>query len=200
MKRVALYSRVSTDKQECANQLLQLRAFAASQGWEIVHEFVDQGISGGTSDRPQFQAMFSAASKRKFDVLLFWSLDRLSREGALETLQHLNRLTGYGVAYRSFTEQYLDSCGIFKDAVLSILAVVARQERVRRSERTKASIENRRAQGKRVGPEARIDHTRVRALRANGMSFPGIAREMGISVGAAWKACSSLQGACKITV
>jgi DNA invertase Pin-like site-specific DNA recombinase len=188
--RCALYSRVSTDKQECENQLLQLRTFAASQGWEVVHEFVDQGISGGTSDRPAFQEMFSAASKRKFDVLLFWSLDRLSREGALETLQHLNRLTGYGVAWRSFSEQYLDSCGLFKDAVLSILAVIAKQERVRRSERTKASIERRRAEGKRVGPEARIDHSRVRALRAEGKSFPAIARELKISVGAAWKACA----------
>jgi DNA invertase Pin-like site-specific DNA recombinase len=130
---------------------------------------------------------YTRSNLRIFSVLASRSLDRLSREGALETLQHLNRLTGYGVAYRSFMEQYLDSCGIFKDAVLSILAVVARQERVRRSERTKASIENRRAQGKRVGPEARIDHTRVRALRAKGMSFPGIAREMGVSVGVAWR-------------
>jgi DNA invertase Pin-like site-specific DNA recombinase len=87
--KCALYSRVSTDRQECENQLLQLRTFAASQGWEIVREFIDQGISGGTSDRPAFQEMFSAASKRKFDVLLFWSLDRLSREGALETQQRL---------------------------------------------------------------------------------------------------------------
>ena len=132
--------------------------------------------------------MFSAASKRKFEVLLFWSLDRLSREGVLETLQHLQRLTSYGVAYRSFTEQYLDSCGIFKDAVLSILAVVAKQERVRRSERTKASIERRRALGQRVGPETRIDHARIRALRAEGKSFPAIAKEMRVSVGAAWKA------------
>jgi DNA invertase Pin-like site-specific DNA recombinase len=168
--------------------LLQLRQFSASQGWDIVEEFVDRE-SGGTSDRPAFQAMFKAASQRRFDLLLFWSLDRLSREGVLETLQHLQRLTSYGVAYRSFTEQYLDSCGIFKDAVLSILAVVAKQERVRRSERTKASIERRRAEGKKVGPETRIDHARVRELRAAGKSFPAIAREMRISVGAAWKAC-----------
>jgi DNA invertase Pin-like site-specific DNA recombinase len=186
--KVALYSRVSTDQQTCENQLLQLRTFAASQSWTIVQEYIDSGISGGTSERPAFQRMFSDASKRKFDVLLFWSLDRLSREGVLETLTHLNRLTGYGVAWRSFSEQYLDSCGIFRDAVLGILAVIAKQERVRRSERTIASIERRRAQGKRVGPEVRIDYGRVRELRAAGKSYPAIAREMGISVGAAWKA------------
>ena len=58
-----------------------------------------------------------------------------------ETLNHLERLNSYGVAYRSFTEQYLDSCGLFKDAVLAILAVIAKQERVRLSERTIAGLE-----------------------------------------------------------
>ena len=58
-----------------------------------------------------FKKMFEAASRREFDILLFWSLDRLSREGTVETLNHLQRLTGYGVNYRSFTEQYLDSHG-----------------------------------------------------------------------------------------
>lgn len=73
--------------------------------------------------------MFRAGSQRKFDVLLFWSLDRLSTKGVLETLQHLSRLTGYGVNYRTFAEQYFGSCGIFKDAVISILATIAEQER-----------------------------------------------------------------------
>jgi len=76
------------------------------------------------------QATHGDASQRRFDVLLFWSLDRLSREGALETLQHLNRLTGYGIQWRSLTEQYLDSTGMFREAVISILAVVAKQERI----------------------------------------------------------------------
>src|SRR4051794_25711853 len=123
--RVALYARVSTkDKgQDTENQLRQLREFASKQGWDVVHEYVDRA-TGKRSDREQFQKMFVAASKREFDVLLFWSLDRLSREGVVETLNHLQRLTGYGVNYRSFTEQYLDSTGIFKEAVIGILAAV----------------------------------------------------------------------------
>ena len=72
--------------------------------------------------------------------MLFWSLDRFSREGVFETLQYLQRLTAYGVGYRSFSEQYLDSCGMFRDAVISILAVIAKQERVRLSERTLAGL------------------------------------------------------------
>ena len=87
--------------------------------------------------------------------MLFWSLDRFSREGVRETLNHLERLTSYGVNYRSFTEQYLDSCGIFKDAVLAILAVIAKQERVRLSERTLAGLAKARKQG-RVGGRPRL--------------------------------------------
>ena len=102
---------------------------------------------GKHSDREQFQRLFTDASQRKFDLVLFWSLDRFSREGVLETLNHLQRLAAYGVGYRSFTEQYLDSCGIFKDAVLSILATIAKQERIRLSERTIAGLEKARRAG-----------------------------------------------------
>jgi len=80
------------------------------------------------SDREQLQQMFVDASQRKFDVLLFWSLDRLSR--VLPTLLHLQRLTSY-IGYRSFTEQYFDSCGIFRDAVIAIVATLAKQEHTR---------------------------------------------------------------------
>ena len=119
-----------------------------------MNEFVDQE-TGSTADRAEFQAMFRSASQRKFDILLFWSLDRLSREGVLETLQHLNRLTSYGMNYRSFTEQYFDSCGIFKDAVISILATIAKQERIRISERARAGMRNARAKGKPIGRPAK---------------------------------------------
>ena len=182
--RVAIYARVSTrDKQEVDNQLTQLRDFAAKQGWTVDRVFVDRE-TGSTADREQFQAMFAGASRRQFDLLLFWSLDRLSREGALETLQHLNRLTGYGVAYRSFTEPYLDSCGIFKDAVIGILAVIAKQERVRLSERTRAGLATARARGRQIGrPRLKVNASEITRLQAQGLSLRAIGRELGISEG-----------------
>jgi DNA invertase Pin-like site-specific DNA recombinase len=186
--RCAVYARVSTrDKgQETDNQLIQLREFAARQGWAINQEFVDHE-SGSKSDRPEFQRMFLQASQRKFDVLLFWSLDRLSREGVLETLQHLNRLTSYGVNYRSLSEQYFDSCGIFKDAVISILATIAKQERVRLSERVKAGQSRARLQGKRIGrPKVEVNIAELAKLRAEGMSFQAIADKKGISIATAF--------------
>ena len=137
--KIAIYCRVSTTKQDNENQLAQLHEFATKQDWQIFDNYIDQE-SGSTSDRPQFQRMFADASKRKFDLVLFWALDRLSREGVLATLQHLNRLESYGVGFRSFTEPYFDSCGVFKDAVIAIMATLARQEREKRAERTRAGL------------------------------------------------------------
>ena len=181
--RAALYARVSTrDRgQEVANQLEQLRQFAASQKWNVVHEYVDRA-SGKRSDREQFQKLFNDASQRRFDLVLFWSLDRFSREGVLETLQHLQRLTQYGINWRSFTEAYLDSCGVFRDAVLSILATIAKQERIRLSERVHAGLARARKQG-RVGgrPKLVLDRERIMALDADGWTIREIAEEMGVS-------------------
>jgi DNA invertase Pin-like site-specific DNA recombinase len=184
--KTAIYARVSTKdgRQDTENQLRQLRDFAVTQNWTIVYEYVDRA-SGKRSDREQFQSMFDAASRREFDVLLFWSLDRLSREGTVATLNHLERLNGYGVNYRSFTELYLDSTGIFKEAVIGILAAVAKQERVRLSERTIAGLQRAKAQG-RVGgrPKAQDDYKlvcRVDALRAEGRSIRQIAATAQVS-------------------
>jgi DNA invertase Pin-like site-specific DNA recombinase len=188
----AIYARVSTrDKgQDFTNQLLALREFGSKQGWNLYCEYVDQ-VTGSTDERPQFQQMFQDASQRKFDVLLFWSLDRLSREGVLETLQHLQRLTSYGVAWRSFTEQYLGSTGIFRDAVIGILAAIAKQERVRLAERTRAGLDRVRREGKRLGrPVAKVDVSAIRRMREQGASWSEIARCTGLARGTIQKVFS----------
>lgn len=188
----AIYARVSTrDRgQDFTNQLIALREFAAKQGWTIYREYTDQ-VTGSIDERPAFQQMFADASKRRFDVLLFWSLDRLSREGALETLQHLRRLTDYGVMWRSFTELYLDSTGIFREAVISILAVVAKQERVRLAERTRAGLERARREGKTLGrPTAKVDAAAVREMRNAGVSWSEISRRTGVARATCQKVCA----------
>jgi DNA invertase Pin-like site-specific DNA recombinase len=188
-----MYARVSTkDKgQDVENQLEQLRSFAAKQGWTIYREYTDRE-TGATSERIEFQAMFHDASQRKFDVLLFWALDRLSREGVLETLQYLNRLTSYGIGYRSYTEQYFDSCGIFREAVIAIIATVAKQERVRLSQRVKAGLDRARSQGRKLGrPKVAVDTTQIAQLRASGASWTKVAAALGVSVGTVYGATGS---------
>jgi DNA invertase Pin-like site-specific DNA recombinase len=129
--------------------------------------------------------MFADAHARKFDLVLFWALDRFSREGVAATLSHLERLPSYGVAWRSHTEEYLDSCGVFRDAVLAILAVIAKQERVRRSERALAAIARLRRQGNadrlgrpRTQPAKRSE---AQKLRERGWSLRATGAKLGVS-------------------
>lgn len=183
---VAIYARVSTDKQTSDNQLIELRSFCDRHGYNIYEEYIDI-ISGAKdkNDRSGFKKLFDDANKRKFDLVLFWSLDRFSREGALKTLNYLNTLTSYGVDWKSYSEQYLDSTGLFKDAVISILATIAKQERVRISERTKAGLKIAKTKGKVLGrPKINDDKKeKVIFLRRSGLSFRNISKKLNISIG-----------------
>ena len=185
--RIAIYGRVSTDKQDSENQLVQLREFASRQNWQIVSSYIDQGVSGskaGTT-RPEFARMMQDASQKKFDLVLFWSLDRLSREGVSETLAYLNQLDSWKIGFKSYTEQYLDSLGLFKDAILALLATLAKQERIRISERTKAGLERAKAKGQRLGRPGVSDTVagQIRSMRASGSTMQSISDKLGVSIG-----------------
>jgi DNA invertase Pin-like site-specific DNA recombinase len=192
--RVALYGRVSKDdgKQSTENQLDELREFCRRAGSAVVHEYVDRA-SGKTYDRPQFKRMFEDASKRKFDLVLFWSLDRFSREGVLETLNHLQRLSSWGVDWRSYQEAYFDSCGPFKDVVVSLMATLAKQERLRISERTRAGLRRARREGKILGrPKVELDADKIRRLRKSGLSLRQIASQERLSLTTVVRALKSV--------
>ncbi|MBZ5599589.1 MAG: recombinase family protein [Acidobacteriia bacterium] len=183
--KVAIYCRVSTrDKgQDTANQRLQLERFARKQGWKVVKVYEDR-VSGkrGESGREAFKEMFAAAARRDWDCCLFWSLDRLSREGAFPTLRYLTRLSELGVSYRSYTEEYINSAGIFGDVIVSLLATLAKQETIRLSERTIAGLQRARSAG-RVGGRPRItcDRERILKLQTAGKSLGTIAKQLGMS-------------------
>lgn len=172
---VGLYARVSTkDKgQDPENQLISLREFARKNGWQTI-EYVEKKSATGKYSRPVFDSLMEDARTRKIDMVFFWSLDRFSREGALETLQYLQQLTNWGVEWKSYTEQYLDSVGAFRDAVISIVAVIAKQESTRRSERAVAAIEKLRSKGttEHLGRRKKIwPRGKAIAMRESGMSL-----------------------------
>lgn len=180
--RCVIYSRVSTDKQETENQVVQLKEYAARQNWTII-EVVTDVCSGGKSaeERTGLKKVFQMAHQKKFDVLLFWALDRFSREGSRQTLAYLTKLDEYKVKWHSYTEEYISSLGIFADAIISIMASLAKQERIRISERTKAGLVRIRKQGIRVGRPMSADIEKVIQLRQQNMSLAVIAKECGIS-------------------
>ncbi|TAJ99781.1 recombinase family protein [bacterium] len=180
---VAIYARVSTrERQEAQNQLRVLREYCRSADLTICAEYCDQA-SGKSADRPAFRRLMADAAQRRFDIVLFWALDRFSREGAARTLAHLAELTGYGIKFKSYTEQYLDSAGPFADAIIALLAALAKQERIRNSERVVAGLDRARAAGKTLGRPRAADpisgHELYRRYRSTKASY----KELGAAVG-----------------
>jgi DNA invertase Pin-like site-specific DNA recombinase len=153
--RIAIYARVSTDDkgQDPENQLRQLRQWCESASHKLVHEYVDhESGRKGTNGRKQFAALFQDAHKRKFDCVLFWALDRFTREGMVPTIMHLQRLASCGVGFHSYTEPHLATDNeLVRNILLALLASLAKVEAQKISERTRAGMARARAQGKRIG-------------------------------------------------
>lgn len=191
--RIALYVRVSDDrltdpKQHPENQLEQLRAYVGTRpGWSIAREYVDReiGIKGrGAGGREQFDRLFrdAALTRRPFDMVLVWSLDRFSREGVLQTHQHLAELDRLGVKFTSYTEPFIDTAGMFRDVIISLLASLAAQERQRHVERVKAGLARAKSQGKVFGrAKIPVEVTVLRKMVAAGFSLAEMAGVLGCS-------------------
>ena len=190
--RCIIYARVSTEDQTVENQLRELKEYASRQQWQVINELTDTA-SGGKSveERSGLKEVFNLARKKKYDVLLFWSLDRFSREGSRKTLEYLTRLDDYGVKWHSYTEEYISSLGIFADAIISLMACLAKQERLRISERTKAGMARAAAAGKNIGrPKTALEIIeRAKQLREKGLSFAAIGKEMNLSRVRAFELC-----------
>jgi DNA invertase Pin-like site-specific DNA recombinase len=158
--RVAIYARVSKDdgSQNAANQLSQLRQWCAGNGHSVALEYVDHESGGrGAEHRPALSAMLHAAQNGKpgnapFELVLFWAIDRLSREGMVATIAYLQTLAGAGVAFHSYSEPALCSDNeLVRDIVLAVMSSLAKAERLRISARTMAGLERVRREGSRSG-------------------------------------------------
>ena len=153
--RVAIYARVSKDDkvQNPENQLRELRAWCGHAGHAITREYVEhESGRKGADKRRQFAALFEDAAKRKFDCVLFWALDRFSREGMAQTIAHLQRLTSYGVTFHSYTEPHLATDNeLVRNILLALLSSLAKVEAQKISARTKAGMARAKAKGIRVG-------------------------------------------------
>jgi DNA invertase Pin-like site-specific DNA recombinase len=165
MGTAALYVRVSSEEQTTQNQEPELRRWAKRLGLKVVKKYADNGLSGSRRNRPGLIAMLNGAHRRDFDVLLIWALDRLTREGVGETLAYLKKLKAAGVAVRSLHEDWLNTSDpIVGELLVSIFAWVAKQERARHSERTKAGLRRALNKGKKLGRPT-IDADKQDAIR-----------------------------------
>lgn len=184
VRTAAIYARVSTDGQTTKNQLQELHAVAERMGWQVVAEFVDDGISGskGRDRRPQFDALCTAAVRREFDVVMSWSVDRLGRS-LTDLLAFLNEIHAKDVDLY-LHQQGVDTSTPAGKAMFQMLGVFAEFERSMIQERVRAGLNRARAEGKRLGrptvPANKV--AAVKRARRAGKGIRRIARDVGVGV------------------
>ncbi len=183
-RRVAIYTRVSTDGQTVSNQLRELRAVAKRHGWRVVKEFNDKGISGanGREKRPGFDALCIGAVRRDFDLVMAWSVDRLGR-----SLQHL--VSFLSDMHANGVDLYLHQQGIDTTtptgkAMFQICGVFADFERAMIQNRINAGLARAKAQGKVLGrPKVNGDIERAVLVGIKkGTGKRKLAKQLGIGV------------------
>ena len=145
-RRAALYVRVSTDQQSVDNQVRELRQIAERRGWTVIHVYSDAGISGakGRDKRPGLDAMLKDASRRKFDVVMAWAIDRLGRSlvDLLGTIQHLEA-TGVDLY---LDQQNLDTTTPMGKLLFQVTGAFAEFERAMIRQRVKAGLRHHQGQ------------------------------------------------------
>jgi len=185
MKKVCIYGRVSTDKQTVQNQLNDLRQVAEKNGWLVIDEYLDEGISGakGRDKRPEFDRLLKDANRKQFDGILVWSIDRLGR-----SLQHL--VSFLNDVQSKDIDLYIHQQGIDTSTptgkmMFQMCGVFAEFERSIIRERVKSGVARAKASGKTLGRPTNINDgtkTAVIELRHSGMSINKVCRTLGIGV------------------
>ncbi len=186
MRQVALYTRVSTDRQTTENQERELRAIAARAGWDAVKVYCDEGISGakGRDERPAFDALCKDAARRQFDMVVAWSVDRLGRS-LQDLIGFLSELHALGVDLM-LHQQGLDTTTPAGKAMFQMMGVFAEFERAMIRERVKAGLVRARAQGKTLGRpmiDQKTDAAIRKALTKGDVGIRKIATTLGVGTG-----------------
>ena len=194
-KRAALYVRVSTDAQTVENQLRELRLLAERRGWEVIEVYSDAGISGtkGRNGRPGLDSMLKDASRRKFDIVMAWAIDRLGRSliDLVDTIQHLEAC---GVDLY-LDQQAIDTTTPMGKLVFQLTGAFAEFERTMIRQRVKAGLKRAVAQGVKLG-RPKIDSTTERKVRkqlAKGMGMLKVAKSLGIGTGTVQRIANELR-------
>ena len=148
---IAIYSRVGTDIQTTENQERELREIATRMGWSIMKVYRDEGVSGAKSraERPAFNALWKDATRRRFDMVMAWSVDRLGRS-LQDLVAFLSELHALRIDLY-LHQQGVDTSTPAGKALFQMMGVFAEFERAMIRERVKSGLERAKAQGKILG-------------------------------------------------
>jgi DNA invertase Pin-like site-specific DNA recombinase len=197
MRCITLYTHVSTDHQTTENQTRELRAVAERMGWHIVETYTDAGISGAKTraERPGFDALCKDAARRKFDLVMAWSVDRLGRS-LQDLVGFLSELHALGIDL-FLHQQGLDTTTPAGKAMFQMMGVFAEFERAMIRDRVKSGLDRARASGTRLGrPELPgAKQAAIRAALAKGdAGMQKIAKLHGVGVGTVQKIKAAMAG------
>lgn len=188
MMRVAVYWRTSTiDKQNLDTQILPLTEYANQRKREIFKIYTDQ-ISGSKEKRPWLDKLLADAHQRKFDVVLVFRFDRLSRstQHLINTLETFRTLW---IEFVSFSES-IDSSTPAGKMMTTLIAAFAEFEKNIIVERVKAGLDRARKQWVKLGrPRKQVNKHKIAELRESWISMSQIAQKMWISKTLVWKMC-----------
>ncbi len=149
--KAVIYSRVSTQDQSTDNQVPVLKEWAGSRGFDLVEVYQEAEGAWRNGHQRELARLIDNAGKRKFDIVLVWALDRLSREGALAILSLIHKLKLYSVSIYSYQERWTEAPGEVGEILYALAGWVARMESQRKSERTKAGLARAVAEGRKLG-------------------------------------------------
>lgn len=194
MTRCAIYTRVSTGHQDTTNQLDVLREVARLKGLTIVQEFVDDGVSGthGRDKRKGFDSLLKGATRKDFEIILVWSVDRLGRN-IQDLISFLNEIQSVEC------DLYLHQNGIDTSTpsgrlMFGMLSLFADFERSMIAERTRAGMERARKQGKKIGRPSNMNDGLVESIkymRSQGLGIRRIATDLKVGVSSVYKVLES---------
>lgn len=148
---VAIWARVSSRSQDTLNQLLELRKWADSKGWNVVHEFVTSASAWKHEHVERLNEAHLRGKRGEFQILLIWDLDRLSRGGAKETIDVVHRFANDGVKVLSYSQPWTDIPEGFRVVLLAFFGWMAEEESKKKSARVKLGLSRARSQGKQIG-------------------------------------------------
>jgi len=181
-KKAAIYLRVSTPEQHAENQMPELVRYIEARGWVVWEQYADEGVSGTKASRPALDRLMEDARRRKFDVVVAWSVSRFGRSlvNSVVTMQELSDL-GVGLV---FVTQGVDTTTTIGRGVVALLAALAEAEVEERRDRIKAGLRRARAKGKRLGRPKRhlVPVKLVKERLAAGESLRKVARDLDIPV------------------
>jgi DNA invertase Pin-like site-specific DNA recombinase len=181
--RAAIYARVSTtgNGQSPEMQVREFSEHCERRGWAITDKYVDVGVSGAKEKRPELDRLMADAHRRRFDVVVVWKFDRFARSVS-HLLRALETFNALGIAFVSLSEQ-MDTTTPAGKMVFTVLGAVAELERSLIAERVRAGLRNARAKGKKLGrPKVILDASKIAKLRAQGLGWKKISRELGVGV------------------